>query len=79
MTRDIDWGVEVPVDDLGPGKRIYVWFDAVIGYLSAAKEWASMTDDADSWRKWWRSPTPSRTTSSARTTSRSIRSSGRRC
>ncbi|HEX2405334.1 MAG TPA: methionine--tRNA ligase [Acidimicrobiia bacterium] len=53
MTRDIDWGVEVPVDDLGPGKRIYVWFDAVIGYLSAAKEWASMTDDADSWRKWW--------------------------
>jgi methionyl-tRNA synthetase len=53
MTRDIDWGVEVPVDDLGPGKRIYVWFDAVIGYLSAAKEWASTTDDADSWRKWW--------------------------
>ena len=53
MTRDIDWGVEVPVDDLGPGKRIYVWFDAVIGYLSAAKEWASTTNDADSWRKWW--------------------------
>ena len=53
MTRDIDWGVEVPVDDLGPGKRIYVWFDAVIGYLSAAKEWASSTDDPDAWRKWW--------------------------
>ncbi len=53
MTRDIDWGVEVPVDDLGPGKRIYVWFDAVIGYLSAAKEWASSTDDPDAWKKWW--------------------------
>ncbi|MEE9534240.1 MAG: class I tRNA ligase family protein, partial [Acidimicrobiia bacterium] len=45
MTRDIDWGVDVPVDDLGPGKKIYVWFDAVIGYLSASIEWASMTDD----------------------------------
>jgi methionyl-tRNA synthetase len=56
MTRDIDWGVEVPVDDLGPGKRIYVWFDAVIGYLSAAKEWASSTDDPDAWRKWWEDP-----------------------
>jgi methionyl-tRNA synthetase len=53
MTRDIDWGVEVPVDDLGPGKRIYVWFDAVIGYLSAAKEWASSTDDPDAGKKWW--------------------------
>ena len=42
ITRDIEWGVEVPVDDLGPGKRIYVWFDAVIGYLSAAKEWAQI-------------------------------------
>ena len=49
-------GVEVPVDDLGPGKRIYVWFDAVIGYLSAAKEWASLTDDPEAWRKWWEDP-----------------------
>jgi len=56
MTRDIDWGVEVPVDDLGPGKRIYVWFDAVIGYLSAAKEWAATTDDPDAWRRWWEDP-----------------------
>ena len=56
MTRDIDWGVEVPVDDLGPGKRIYVWFDAVIGYLSAAKEWASLTADREAWRKWWEDP-----------------------
>lgn len=56
ITRDIEWGVEVPVDDLGPGKRIYVWFDAVIGYLSAAIEWASLSDDPDKWREWWEDP-----------------------
>jgi methionyl-tRNA synthetase len=56
MTRDIDWGVDVPVDDLGPGKKIYVWFDAVIGYLSASVEWASNTDDPDAWQRWWKDP-----------------------
>ncbi len=56
ITRDIEWGVEVPVDDLGPGKRIYVWFDAVIGYLSAAKEWASESEDPEAWRLWWEDP-----------------------
>ena len=56
ITRDIEWGVDVPVDDLGPGKKIYVWFDAVIGYLSAAIEWASNTDDPDQWQKWWNDP-----------------------
>jgi methionyl-tRNA synthetase len=56
ITRDIDWGVDIPVDDLGPGKKIYVWFDAVIGYLSAAIEWASTTDDPDAWEKWWKDP-----------------------
>ncbi len=53
ITRDLDWGVEVPVDDLGPGKRIYVWYDAVIGYLSASKEWAALEGDPDRWRHWW--------------------------
>lgn len=53
ITRDIDWGVDVPVDDLGPGKKIYVWFDAVIGYLSAAIEWATGSGDADAWKRWW--------------------------
>ncbi len=53
ITRDIDWGIELPVDDLGPGKRIYVWYDAVIGYLSASQEWASRTDDPEAWRRWW--------------------------
>ena len=56
ITRDIDWGVDVPVDDLGPGKKIYVWFDAVIGYLSASIEWASSTDDPDVWERWWKDP-----------------------
>ncbi|NNK92059.1 MAG: methionine--tRNA ligase [Acidimicrobiia bacterium] len=56
ITRDIDWGVEIPIDDLGPGKRIYVWFDAVIGYLSASKEWATRQGDPDAWRAWWEDP-----------------------
>ena len=56
ITRDLDWGVPVPVDDLGPGKRIYVWFDAVIGYLSAAKEWSAAAGVPDAWRLWWESP-----------------------
>jgi methionyl-tRNA synthetase len=54
MTRDIDWGVPVPV----PGypedtKRIYVWFDAVIGYLSASIEWANNRGTPEAWREWW--------------------------
>ncbi len=56
ITRDIEWGIELPVDDLGPGKRIYVWYDAVIGYLSASKEWAASTDDPEAWRNWWENP-----------------------
>ncbi|MEM7286910.1 MAG: methionine--tRNA ligase [Actinomycetota bacterium] len=53
ITRDLDWGVELPVDDLGPGKRIYVWYDAVIGYLSASQEWAQIQGDSDRWKHWW--------------------------
>ncbi len=56
ITRDINWGVEIPVDDLGPGKRIYVWFDAVIGYLSASKEWAKLQGTPDAWERWWVDP-----------------------
>jgi methionyl-tRNA synthetase len=56
MTRDIDWGVDVPIDDLGPGKKIYVWFDAVIGYLSASIEWAARTSEPDAWEAWWKDP-----------------------
>ena len=53
ITRDLDWGVALPVDDLGEGKKIYVWFEAVIGYLSAAKEWAQRSGDPEAWREWW--------------------------
>ncbi|GIW12654.1 MAG: methionine--tRNA ligase [Tepidiforma sp.] len=55
ITRDISWGVPVPV----PGyedKRIYVWFDAVIGYLSASKEWAQQRGEPDAWRAYWQDP-----------------------
>jgi methionyl-tRNA synthetase len=53
ITRDIEWGVEIPIEGLGPGKRIYVWFDAVIGYLSASKEWSQIQGTPDAWRDWW--------------------------
>ena len=58
MTRDIDWGIPVPLDGWrdAPTKRLYVWFDAVIGYLSASIEWARRTGDPDAWRKWWNDP-----------------------
>jgi len=55
ITRDLDWGVPIPL----PGwegrddKRIYVWFDAVIGYLSASVEWARRTGDPEAWRPFW--------------------------
>jgi methionyl-tRNA synthetase len=57
MTRDIDWGVPVPVEGYPEDtKRIYVWFDAVIGYLSAAVEWAHNAGRPEAWREWWQSP-----------------------
>jgi methionyl-tRNA synthetase len=57
MTRDIDWGIPVPVEGYpAETKRIYVWFDAVIGYLSAAVEWAQSSGEPDAWREWWQNP-----------------------
>jgi methionyl-tRNA synthetase len=58
MTRDIDWGVPIPLPgwEDNPTKRLYVWFDAVIGYLSASIEWARRSGDADAWRAWWTDP-----------------------
>jgi len=58
MTRDIDWGIPVPLEgwrDL-PTKRLYVWFDAVIGYLSASVEWARRLGQPERWREWWNDP-----------------------
>jgi methionyl-tRNA synthetase len=58
VTRDLDWGVRVPV----PGyeerddKRIYVWIDAVVGYLSASIEWAANRATPEAWRDWWQNP-----------------------
>jgi methionyl-tRNA synthetase len=58
ITRDLDWGVPIPLEGWGEdsGKRLYVWFDAVIGYLSASVEWARRSGDPDAWRAWWQSP-----------------------
>ncbi|WP_062461842.1 methionine--tRNA ligase [Demequina soli] len=58
MTRDIDWGIPVPLEgwEDNPAKRLYVWFDAVIGYLSASIEWARREGDPDAWRQWWNNP-----------------------
>jgi len=52
ITRDIDWGVPVPAAGFD-NKRIYVWFEAVIGYLSASKEWAKSSGDGEKWRAFW--------------------------
>lgn len=53
-TRDLEWGVPIPIEGYeNSGKRIYVWFDAVKGYLSAAMEWAILKGDPDAWKEWW--------------------------
>ncbi|WP_454973792.1 methionine--tRNA ligase, partial [Corynebacterium propinquum] len=58
MTRDIDWGVPVPIEgwENNNAKKLYVWFDAVIGYLSASLEWAQRTGDPDAWKQFWLDP-----------------------
>ena len=55
ITRDLKWGIPVPVDGWEE-KRLYVWFEAVIGYLSAAIEWAALIGDEDRWKEWWYNP-----------------------
>jgi len=58
VTRDLDWGIPIPVEgwDTQSMKRIYVWFDAVVGYLSASIEWARRSGDPEAWRAWWQNP-----------------------
>ncbi len=55
ITRDIDWGIPVPLPGWqeNPTKRLYVWFDAVVGYLSASIEWARRSGDPEAWRPFW--------------------------
>jgi methionyl-tRNA synthetase len=52
ITRDLDWGIPVP-EEGWEGKCLYVWFEAVIGYLSASIEWAQITDQPELWHEWW--------------------------
>ncbi|MDX9986147.1 MAG: methionine--tRNA ligase, partial [Dehalococcoidales bacterium] len=52
ITRDIDWGIELPIEGY-PGKRIYVWFEAVIGYVSASKELSKNIGEPEKWRDFW--------------------------
>src|SRR3954453_15791000 len=58
MTRDIAWGIAVPLDGWreNPTKKLYVWFDAVIGCLSASIEWARRLGEPERWREWWNDP-----------------------
>ena len=53
ITRDMTWGINVPVEGF-EDKRIYVWFDAVTGYLSASKEWAQIIGEPSKWEEWWK-------------------------
>lgn len=53
ITRDMEWGIRVPVEGF-EDKRIYVWFDAVIGYLAASKEWSQKKGEPDKWIEWWK-------------------------
>lgn len=52
ITRDLDWGIALPLPDY-PGKCLYVWFEAVIGYYSASVEWARNRGTPDKWKEWW--------------------------
>jgi methionyl-tRNA synthetase len=55
ITRDLDWGIPVPVDGWDE-KCLYVWFEAVIGYLSSTIEWSKIKEDEGKWRNWWVDP-----------------------
>ena len=59
VTRDLDWGIDVPLDG-AEGKKLYVWFDAPIGYISATKEWA--TREGKNWEDYWKKEADGSTT-----------------
>ncbi|HEX9652875.1 MAG TPA: methionine--tRNA ligase, partial [bacterium] len=52
VTRDLNWGIKVPIAE-AEGKVIYVWFEAVLGYISSTKEWAQNIGQPESWRDYW--------------------------
>ncbi len=55
VTRDLDWGVKVPLDN-SEGKVLYVWFEAVLGYISATKELSKLKNNPELWRNYWQDP-----------------------
>ncbi len=55
ITRDINWGIPIPLEGYD-SKRLYVWFEAVIGYLSASIEWAVKEGEPEKWKDWWYQP-----------------------
>jgi methionyl-tRNA synthetase len=55
ITRDLDWGIKVPVESAA-GKVIYVWFEAVLGYISSTKEYSNLKNNPDLWKKYWLDP-----------------------
>ena len=58
VTRDIDWGIHIPLPEFvdREDKLLYVWFEAVIGYLSASVEWGRARGEPEAWRAWWQNP-----------------------
>lgn len=52
ITRDLDWGISIPIEGYD-NKCIYVWYEAVIGYLSASIQWSSLIKDPTKWQEWW--------------------------
>src|SRR5690606_2836243 len=56
ITRDIDWGIKIPLEGW-EDKKMYVWFEAVMGYFTASVEWANnVAGDSDAWKNWWYNP-----------------------
>jgi methionyl-tRNA synthetase len=55
VTRDIQWGIPVPLEGW-EDKRLYVWFEAVMGYFTASVEWAKNTGQPEAWKDWWYNP-----------------------
>jgi len=55
ITRDIEWGIPLPLEGYGQ-KRLYVWFEAVMGYFTASVEWAHNVGQPEQWKEWWYDP-----------------------
>ncbi len=56
ITRDLDWGIPIPDPAWPLSKRLYVWFEAVIGYLSSTLEWSALRGTPEAWHNWWHNP-----------------------